>query len=118
VGLRVPISSASARRIENRLAGADANPYLSIAASLACGYLGMVERLKPTEQIEGSAYRLKHTLPRTLYDALHRFETSKAIRPVLGETFIRCVTAVKRTELDAYQRVISSWEREHLLLNV
>jgi glutamine synthetase len=118
VGLRVPISSASARRIENRLAGADANPYLSIAASLACGYLGMVERLKPTEQIEGSAYRLKHTLPRTLYDALHRFETSKAIRPILGETFIRCVTAVKRTELDAYQRVISSWEREHLLLNV
>src|SRR5262249_22848788 len=45
VGLRVPVSSAAARRIENRLAGADANPYLAIAASLACGYLGMVDRL-------------------------------------------------------------------------
>jgi glutamine synthetase len=118
VGLRVPVSPSSSRRIENRLAGADANPYLAIAASLACGYLGMVERLKPTNQIEGSAYRLKHTLSRTMYDALQRFETCKPIRPILGEKFIRAVAAVKRTELDAYQRVISSWEREHLLLNV
>ena len=68
VGLRVPVSDGPARRIENRLAGADANPYLAIAASLACGYLGMIERMKPTKQIEGSAYRLPHTLPRTLYD--------------------------------------------------
>jgi glutamine synthetase len=118
VGLRVPISSAAARRIENRLAGADANPYLAMAASLACGYIGMVDRLKPTEQVEGSAYRLKHTLPRTLYDALHRFEQCKPIRPILGERFIRAFAAVKRSELEAYQRVISSWEREHLLLNV
>jgi glutamine synthetase len=118
VGLRVPVSSAASRRIENRLAGADANPYLAIAASLACGYLGIVERLKPTNQIEGSAYRLKHTLPRTMYDALQRFEACKPIRAILGEKFVRAVLAVKRAELDAYQRVISSWEREHLLLNV
>jgi glutamine synthetase len=118
VGLRVPISEPSARRIENRLAGADANPYLAIAASLACGYIGMVEKLKPTKQIVGSAYRLAHTLPRTLYDALHKFNSCRPIRPILGERFIRAVNAVKKTELDAYQRVISSWEREHLLLNV
>ena len=42
-GLRVPTSTGAARRVENRLAGADANPYLAIAASLACGYLGMIE---------------------------------------------------------------------------
>ena len=48
-GLRVPVSSADARRVENRVGGADANPYLAIAASLACGYLGMIEGLKPTE---------------------------------------------------------------------
>ncbi|HZF36332.1 MAG TPA: glutamine synthetase, partial [Candidatus Angelobacter sp.] len=59
-----------------------------------------------------------HTLPRTLYDALHRFEQCKPIRPILGERFIRAFAAVKRSELEAYQRVISSWEREHLLLNV
>lgn len=118
VGLRVPISDPSNRRIENRIAGADANPYLAIAASLACGYIGMKEKLKPTEQVEGSAYRLRHTLPRTLYDALHRFETNRRIRTILGERFIRAVAAVRRAELVAYQRVISSWEREHLLLNV
>jgi glutamine synthetase len=118
VGLRVPVSDGPARRIENRLAGADANPYLAIAASLACGYLGMIERMKPTKQIEGSAYRLAHTLPRTLYDGLHRFQNCKKMRPILGEQFIRAMVLVKQSELDAYQGVISSWEREHLLLNV
>ncbi|MGF1612138.1 MAG: glutamine synthetase family protein [Kiloniellales bacterium] len=117
-GLRVPHSESSARRVENRLAGADANPYLAIAASLACGYLGMTERLKPRPPVEGSAYRLAHTLPRTLYDALYRFNGSKQLRNLLGEKFIDAVTQVKEAELVAYQAVISSWEREHLLLNV
>jgi len=118
VGLRVPISTAAGRRIENRLAGADANPYIAIAASLACGYLGMIERLKPSKQVEGSAYRLAHTLPRTLYDALSRFNACRQIKPLLGERFCQAVDFVKRSELEAYSRVISSWEREHLLLNV
>ncbi len=118
VGLRIPHSDSQARRVENRLAGADANPYLAIAASLACGYLGMVEKLEPRPPVEGSAHRLAHTLPRTLYDALGRFNASRSIKQVLGETFVQAVTLVKETELDAYQQVISSWEREHLLLNV
>ena len=118
VGLRVPVSDGPDRRIENRLAGADANPYLAIAASLACGYIGMIERMKPTKQVDGSAYRMPHTLPRTLYDALHRFGNCKKMRPILGERFMRAVTLVKQSELEAYQGVISSWEREHLLLNV
>jgi glutamine synthetase len=118
VGFRVPVSSGEARRVENRCAGADANPYLAIAASLACGYLGMVEELEPTKPVEGSGYRLAHTLPRTLYDALYRFSRSSGLKRVLGEDVVGVVTAVKDAELDAYQRVISSWEREHLLLNV
>ncbi len=118
VGLRVPHCEPQSRRVENRLAGADANPYLALAASLACGYLGMVEKLDPRAPVEGSAYRLAHTLPRTLYDALHRFNASRPIKDVLGEKFVQAVSLVKETELDAYQQVISSWEREHLLLNV
>lgn len=118
VGLRVPHSDWQARRIENRLAGADCNPYLVIAASLACGYLGMKQKLKPRPPIEGSAYRLAHTLPRTLQDALHRFQSNRQIKETLGEDFVRAVVAVKEAELDEYQQVISSWEREHLLLNV
>jgi glutamine synthetase len=104
--------------VENRIAGADANPYLALAASLACGYLGMTQRLKPRAPVEGSAYRLAHTLPRTLYDAISRFSGSRAIKELLGARFVEAVTLVRETELDAYQQVISSWEREHLLLNV
>ncbi|SMF15927.1 L-glutamine synthetase [Tistlia consotensis] len=118
VGLRVPRSGPTSRRVENRVAGADANPYLALAGTLACGYLGMTQRLKPRSPIEGSAYRLAHTLPRTLYDALNRFTSSRPLKEVLGETFIDAVEAVKDAELNAYQEVISSWEREHLLLNV
>jgi glutamine synthetase len=118
VGLRVPHSEPAARRVENRLAGADANPYLAIAASLACGYLGMTEKLEPRAPVEGSAYRLAHTLPRTLYAALERFSGSRAIKRVLGEDFVEAATLVRETEVNAYQQVISSWEREHLLLNV
>jgi glutamine synthetase len=118
VGLRVPNSDSASRRVENRLAGADANPYLAIAASLACGYLGMQEKLKPRQPIQGSAYRLARTLPRTLYDALERFNGTRALKPIFGAIFIDAVTLVKGAELDAYQLVISSWEREHLLLNV
>ena len=117
-GLRVPHSEPEARRVENRVAGADANPYLAIAASLACGYLGMTEKLEPRPPVEGSAYRLAHSLPRTLYDSLNRFNASKSLKAILGETFIDAVTLVKDSELLAYQQVISSWEREHLLLNV
>ena len=68
--------------------------------------------------MQGSAYRLAHTLPRTQYDALSRFTASRAIKTLFGERFVEAVTLVKNTELRAYQQVISSWEREHLLLNV
>ena len=118
VGLRVPHSGAYARRVENRLAGADSNPYLAMAGSLACGYLGMVDKLEARSPVEGSAYRLAHTLPRTLYDALSRFNASRALKKVFHQDFIDAVTVVKECELNAYQKVISSWEREHLLLNV
>ena len=57
VGLRVPDAAPDARRIENRIAGSDVNPYLVIAATLACGYLGMVEGLKASDPITGSPSR-------------------------------------------------------------
>jgi glutamine synthetase len=118
VGLRVPDSPGGARRVENRVAGADANPYLAIAASLACGYLGMLDELEPTKPIEGSGYRLAQTLPRFLSDALDQLRRAKPLRQILGEDFVEALIMVKEVEHQAYQRVISSWEREHLLLNV
>jgi glutamine synthetase len=117
-GLRVPRSAAKDRRVENRLPGADANPYLAVAASLLAGYIGIVELIEPRESIEGSAYRLQRTMPRSLTEALDRFERCRAVRPFLGEAFIETFIAIKNAELEAYQEVISSWEREHLLLKV
>jgi glutamine synthetase len=117
-GLRVPMSDGRNRRIENRLPGADANPYLAIASSLACGYIGMEMELEPSAPLTGSAYKLPRSLPRTLDEALDRFKACKPIQAVLGETFSRCFIAVKEHELDAYEGVVSAWEREHLLLKV
>jgi len=117
-GFRVPVSEPQARRVENRVAGADANPYLMIAGSLACGYLGMVNHLEPSNPVMGSAKRLAFTLPRHLYDSLSKFSSSKPLRDVLGDKFVDAVWYVKMAEYDAWHRVISSWERENLLLNV
>jgi glutamine synthetase len=117
-GLRIPISDSKNRRIENRLPGADANPYLSIAASLICGYIGMVDRMVPPKMMSGNAYNRARTLPRTLEGALDKFSHCKAVRDYLGSDFFEVFHAIKDAELYAYQSVISSWEREHLLLKV
>ena len=117
-GLRIPMSDGKNRRIENRLPGADSNPYLAMAASLVCGYVGMVDRMIPPKSVNGSAYNRARTLPRTLEAALDRFSHCKPVKALLGEDFFEVFYAIKECELFNYQSVISSWEREHLLLRV
>ena len=117
-GLRVPVSDPDARRVENRLGGADANPYIAIAASLACGYLGMVQNLQPSDPITGSAQDLPWDLPRSLDDALKRLKDCQPLVNLLGQPFVAAYTIVKQAEHEVFLQVISSWEREHLLLNV
>ncbi len=117
-GLRVPVSDPNARRVENRLGGADANPYIAIAASLACGYLGMVQNLQPSDPITGSAQDLPWDLPRSLDDALKRLKDCQPLVSLLGQPFVAAYTIVKQAEHEVFLQVISSWEREHLLLNV
>ncbi|MGN7869752.1 glutamine synthetase family protein [Paracoccus sp. 22332] len=118
-GLRVPISSPEARRVENRLAGMDCNPYLGIAASLACGYLGLVEAENPRGECLGDAYMSSQDeLPYNLGDALDIMSESAPMRSVLGEDFAAVYESVKRNEYKEFLQVISPWEREHLLLNV
>jgi glutamine synthetase len=117
-GLRVPLSNRENRRIENRLPGADANPYLAMAAALICGYLGVVESIEPTAPEGGNAYNRARTLPKTLEEAMERFSACTPVRAMLGEPFFRAFAAIKDAELEAYRGVISSWERDHLLLKV
>jgi glutamine synthetase len=78
----------------------------------------MVNGLEPTNPVVGSAYRLKFALPRYLPDALNKLNGADDLREVLGDDFVSLVIEVKQAEHDAYQHVISAWEREHLLLNV
>jgi glutamine synthetase len=117
-GLRVPISGPEARRIENRLAGMDCNPYLGLAASLACAYLGLKEKQLPRDECRGDAYMSAEDLPYNLGDALDLMAGSDPVREVLGEEFCTVYEAVKRNEYKEFLQVISPWEREHLLLNV
>src|SRR5258705_1622029 len=117
-GLRVPVSDPESRRVENRLGGADAHPYIAIASSLACGYLGMVQNLRPSEPISGSAHDLPWDLPRSLDDALKRLTECQPLVQLLGQPFVAAYTIVKQAEHEVFLQVISSWEREHLLLNV
>ncbi|MFP1643153.1 glutamine synthetase family protein [Pontitalea aquivivens] len=117
-GLRVPISGPAARRIENRLAGMDCNPYLGLAASLACAYLGLKEQKMPRPECLGDAYMGDTDLPYNLGDALDLLADSAPVRDVLGPEFCTVYEAVKRNEYKEFLQVISPWEREHLLLNV
>ena len=117
-GLRVPLSGPDARRVENRLAGMDCNPYLCIAASLACGYLGIKQELWADKRFEGDAYEGEGELPQGLWSALDLFDANEAMHEVLGPDFARVYSIVKRAEYEEFLHVISPWEREHLLLNV
>jgi len=118
VGLRVPDSDPAARRVENRIAGSDVNPYLALAASLACGYLGMLEGVKPDQPIKGSAYELPFSLHRFLYEAIDALDASKALREILGDKFITLYCAVKSDECREFQEIVTPWEREVLMFNV
>ncbi len=118
VGLRVPDSAPEARRVENRLAGSDVNPYLVIAASLACGYLGMTEGLQPTPPTEGSAYSEDFALHRHIFSAIDAMRESEAMRQMLGDAFVALYTALKDEEYREFQEIITPYEREILMFNV
>ena len=118
VGIRSPIATPAARRIENRVIGADANPYVALAATLACGYLGMKNRIEPTPECKGDAYLGAYELPRSLVEALTMLRNETALHEVLGKEFVTVYTEVKEIEHAEFMKVISPWEREHLLLHV
>jgi glutamine synthetase len=117
-GLRIPISGSAARRVENRLPGMDCNPYLGIAATLACGYLGLVNKTQARPEFSGSAYIDNEDIPANLGDALDLLDEDKALQEVMGVDFVKVYDSVKRNEYKEFLQVISPWEREHLLLNV
>lgn len=114
-GLRVPASAPDARRVENRLPGADANPYLALAASLAAGLHGMEQALEPGEPAQGE-FNVpdEMRLTPTLQGALRRLERSEMARSWFPDEFIEGYLACKHTELESFLDEISPWERRFL----
>jgi glutamine synthetase len=117
-GLRIPASQPVARRVENRVAGADANPYLAIAASLAAGLAGMEAALQPSAPLAGNGYDQAHGLPRSMEAALAQLQHSGFARQAFGDDFVTGYCAVKALEYEHYLGEISAWERRFLLPQV
>ena len=112
--LRVIAGSASAARVENRVAGADLNPYLGFAASLAGGLHGIENKLAPPSPTRGSAYDdvSAEKLPRSLPEALERFRGSELARRYFGEEFVEQYVAVREWEVERHRRAVTDWERQ------
>ena len=118
-GFRIPSNEEHSMRIENRISGSDTNPYLVFAANLAAGYLGVKNKIKPTLETKKSVFgEKKSSLPKNMEEAILLFEKDVDLVEVFNQKFIRTIAAIRRVEYQAYLKVISSWEREYLLLNV
>lgn len=112
--LRVISGSESSVRIENRAPGADLNPYLAFAASLAGGLYGMEQKLQPPPLLAGSAYNDRDAppLPRSLPEALERFRTSALARHYFGDAFVDQYIAFRQWEVEKFRRAVTDWERK------
>ncbi|WP_461480863.1 glutamine synthetase family protein [Porticoccus sp.] len=114
--LRIPTGNPGDRRIEHRVAGADANPYLVVAATLAGMLHGIEQQLTPPPAIEGDAYRQQGIeLPRYLPDSLQRLAQSAFIREYFGGEFQRVFLAAKQQELAEFDRRVTTLEYDAYL---
>ena len=112
VSFRVPMAGGAARRIEHRVAGADANPYLVMAALLAGLHHGLANRLEPTAPATGNAgEEADPAMPRQLWTALDRLEGSALLADYLGPRYPAAYAAIKRSEFEAFMAAVLP--REH-----
>jgi glutamine synthetase len=100
-------------RIENRIPGADVNPYLAFAATIAAGLHGIEQKLDPPPPLKGNAYEADVTpVPKTLTEAIGLLESSKAAKQAFGETVFAHYLHTARAEQAAFDRAVTNWERE------
>ena len=112
--LRVIPGSAKSTRVEYRVAAADANPYLALAAAIGAGLWGIENELDPGDPIKGNAYEIKRPaklqLPRTLMEAADRLHASKPARALFGDAFVDHYAATRQWEEREFRKQISTWE--------
>jgi glutamine synthetase len=115
-GFRV-IGHGPSLRVECRIPGADANPYLVLAATIAAGLDGIARRLEPPPMFTGDVYRAADlpAVPRTLREALAEFEAAPLFREVFGADVVEHLAHFARTEQRKFDEVVTSWERRRYL---
>ena len=112
-GFRI-VGDDQSLRIENRIPGADCNPYLVYTAALASGLDGVARQIEPPESYTGDAYAAKDVahVPRTLAEAVELFDRSGFARQALGDDVVDHYAHFFRTEQAAYDRAVTDWERQ------
>lgn len=103
VSVRVPAGAPPTRHIEHRVAGADANPYLAVATTLAAVHHGITAKLDPGDPVKGNGYaEAKGELPTNWYAAMDATEESRFLKDYLGARFMEVYCAIKRAEQDRF----------------
>lgn len=112
-GFRV-VGKDKSLRIECRIPGADCNPYLAFAASLACGLDGIENQIEPPAIFDGDVYAAKNlpSVPKSLAEATERFANSEFAKNAFGEAVVEHYTHHFRMEQAAYNRAVTDWERK------
>ena len=112
--LRVIAGGADSQRVEYRLPGSDANPYLALAAAIASGLHGIEQEIAPTAPVTGNASEAEWprelSLPRTLADAAAAFSHSAVARDWFGDTFVDHFAATRDWEVRSFAKHVTDWE--------
>lgn len=111
----IPGTHAKHMRVENRVVGADANPYLAYAATLAAGLHGIENKIEPPAPLEGNAYEAAvaggtRFIPASLHEATDLFRKSAVARKYLGDAFVDHFAATRDWEVRQYQKAVTEWE--------
>lgn len=114
--LRVIPGSEKSQRVEYRIAAADINPYIALAAAIGSGLWGIENKIEPGPPVEGNAYAVtmppERALPRTLFEAAGRLKASKAARALFGDAFVDHYAATREWEEREFRKAITDWEME------
>ena len=106
----IPAPGGKATRVELRVPGADANPYLAMAASLAAGLDGIERKIEPPEPVTNAYTASATPLPRTLAEASARFRQSEVAKRWFGADFVEHYAATREWEVRQYEKAVTDWE--------
>jgi glutamine synthetase len=112
--LRAIPGFVGSQRVEYRIAAADINPHIALAAAIGSGLWGIEQRIEPDAPITGNAYAgpcpPARQLPRTLWDAAQRLKSSKPARDLFGDAFVDHYAATREWEEREFRKAITDWE--------